>query len=68
MVAKKKKCEQLIHFQIEYWKIQNTTVINLESIKKNSQTWQNCEGYETISLRGLQFSSFIASSEPADTV
>ena len=33
MVAKK-KCEQLIHFQIEYWKIQNTTVINLDSIKK----------------------------------
>lgn len=36
MVAKKKKkkCEQLIHFQIKYWKIQNTTVINLDSIKK----------------------------------
>ena len=40
MVAKKKKKkttkkrEQLIHFQIEYWKIQNTTVINLDSIKK----------------------------------
>ena len=39
MVAKKKKKntkkrEQLIHFQIEYWKIQNTTLINLDSIKK----------------------------------
>ena len=34
MVAKKKKCEQLIHFQIEYCKIQNTTVINPDSIKK----------------------------------
>ena len=35
MVAKVKKQtrEQLSHFQIDYWKIQNTTVINRDSIK-----------------------------------